>query len=63
LFRFTKFPFLLLDEFASSLDLNTKETAIKTLKTFLGVGINQSKSILCISHDTVEGIYDHTIRL
>ena len=63
LFRFTKFPFLLLDEFASSLDLNTKETAIKTLKTFLGVGINQSKSILCISHDTVEGIYDYTIRL
>jgi DNA repair exonuclease SbcCD ATPase subunit len=63
LFRFTKFPFLLLDEFASSLDLNTKETAVKTLKTFLGIGINQSKSILCISHDTVEGIYDHTIRL
>ena len=63
LFQFSKFPFLLLDEFASSLDLNTKENAIKTLKTFLGVGTNQRKSILCISHDTVEGIYDHMVKL
>jgi DNA repair exonuclease SbcCD ATPase subunit len=63
LFQFSKFPFLLLDEFASSLDLNTKENAIKTLKASLGIGMNQRKSIVCISHDTVEGIYDHTIRL
>jgi DNA repair exonuclease SbcCD ATPase subunit len=74
LFRFSKFPFLLLDEFASSLDLNTKEVAIKSLKTFLGIGssiedkspsdfINGQKSILCISHDTVEGLYDDIVRL
>jgi DNA repair exonuclease SbcCD ATPase subunit len=78
LFHFSKFPFLLLDEFASSLDLNTKEMAIKSLKTFLGIGSNQtdfnndipiesrsthSKGILCISHDTVEGIYDCMIPL
>ena len=63
LFQFTKFPYLLLDEFASSLDLNTKEMAIQTLKTFLGIGMNQHKSIVCISHDTVEGIYDQTIKL
>jgi DNA repair exonuclease SbcCD ATPase subunit len=70
LFHFSKFPFLLLDEFASSLDLNTKEMAIKSLKTFLGIGTLQdpestggSKGILCISHDTVEGIYDCTIPL
>jgi exonuclease SbcC len=62
LFQFTKFPFLLLDEFASSLDLNTKEMAIQTLKTFLGIGTNQNKSILCISHDTVEGMYDYTVK-
>lgn len=64
LFHFSKFPFLLLDEFASSLDLNTKEIAIKSLKAFLGIGQTDiqegsgSKGILCISHDTVEGIYD-----
>lgn len=65
LFQFSKFPFLLLDEFASSLDLNTKEMAIKSLKTFLGIGqeSNVSKGILCISHDTVEGIYDDMIKL
>ena len=62
MFQFSKFPFLLLDEFASSLDLNTKESTVKSLKTFLGIGTNQSKSILCISHDTVEGIYDHIIQ-
>lgn len=61
LFQFSKFPFLLLDEFASSLDLNTKESAVKSLKTFLGIGGNQSKSILCISHDSVEGIYDYVV--
>lgn len=69
LFQFSKFPFLLLDEFAASLDLNTKEMAIKTLKTFLGIGgqsgedNHQNKSILCISHDTVEGIYDYTLKM
>ena len=63
LFQMSKFPFLLLDEFAASLDLNTKEMAIKSLKTFLGVGMNQYKSILCISHDTVEGIYDYIINM
>jgi DNA repair exonuclease SbcCD ATPase subunit len=63
LFQFTKFPYLLLDEFASSLDLNTKENAIKTLKTFLGIGMNLNKSVVCISHDTVEGIYDYHIKL
>ena len=62
-FQFSKFPFLLLDEFASSLDLNTKEMAIKSLKTFLGIGLNENKSILCISQDSVVGIYDHTIPL
>lgn len=62
MFRFTNFPFLMLDEFASSLDLNNKEMAIQTLKTMIGGGNergNETKSILCISHDTVEGIYDH----
>jgi len=65
LFQFSKFPFLLLDEFASSLDLNTKEMAIKSLKTFLGIGrqMDHTKSILCISHDTVEGLYDYTVKL
>lgn len=69
LFQFNKFPFLLLDEFASSLDLNTKEMAIKSLKTFLGIGdVNDQmdrrhKGILCISHDTVEGLYDYTMKL
>jgi len=63
LFQFSKFPFLLLDEFASSLDLNTKEVAIKSLKTFLGIGGGDSKSVLCISHDTVEGIYDYIMKL
>jgi DNA repair exonuclease SbcCD ATPase subunit len=65
LFHFSKFPFLLLDEFASSLDLNTKEMAIKSLKAFLGIGSGSvmSKGILCISHDTVEGIYDFALPL
>lgn len=69
LFHFSKFPFLLLDEFASSLDLNTKEIAIKSLKAFLGIGQTDiqegsgTKGILCISHDTVEGIYDCIIPL
>jgi DNA repair exonuclease SbcCD ATPase subunit len=57
MFRFSNFPFLMLDEFASSLDLNNKEMAIQTLKTMIGG--QDMKSILCISHDTVEGIYDH----
>lgn len=56
LFRFSSFPFLMLDEFASALDVNNKETAIASLKAFIG---DSQKSILCISHDTVEGIYDH----
>lgn len=68
LFHFSRFPFLLLDEFASSLDLNTKEMAIKSLKTFLGIGQATenhmgTKGILCISHDTVEGIYDCMVPL
>ena len=56
LYRFSNFPFLMLDEFASALDLNNKESAISSLKTLIG---EHQKSILCISHDTVEGIYDH----
>jgi len=61
LFKFSNFPFLILDEFASSLDLNNKEASISGLKTFLGTV--ESKSILCISHDTVEGMYDHHLIL
>ena len=61
MFRFSHFPFLLLDEFASSLDISNKENAIQALKSCLSSD-GVSKSILCISHDTVEGIYDHHIK-
>jgi DNA repair exonuclease SbcCD ATPase subunit len=60
LFKFSDFPFLILDEFASSLDLNNKENAVSSLKAFLGDV--ESKSIICISHDTVEGMYDYHFR-
>lgn len=64
MFRFSSFPFLLLDEFGSSLDLNNKENAIQALRLTIGSGPNGvSKSILCISHDTVEGIYDYHLKI
>jgi ABC-type lipoprotein export system ATPase subunit len=61
LFQMSSFPFLLLDEFAASLDLNNKESAIQMIKGC--VLQDRQKSVLCISHDTVEGIYDYHVKL
>lgn len=52
-------PFLLLDECLASLDTQLKETAVKTLRQQLG----SQKTIICINHDSVEGIYDNIIGL
>jgi len=52
-------PFLLLDECLASLDTQLKETAVKTLRQQLG----SQKTIICINHDSVEGIYDNIISL
>ena len=56
--KFSSCPFILLDEFASGLDVNTKEMVIKSIKT-----MNDNKTIICISHDTVEGIYDYVEKI
>jgi hypothetical protein len=66
MFKFSKFPFLMLDESGASLDTNNKENLVNALKLYLGMfdkGSNQTPSILCISHDSVEGIYDHHIKI
>lgn len=66
MFKFSKFPFLMLDESGASLDTNNKENLVNALKVYLGMfdkGNNQAPSILCISHDSVEGIYDHHIKI
>jgi len=51
--KFSSCPLILLDEFASGLDVATKELVIKSIRSS-----SEGKIILCISHDTVEGIYD-----
>jgi DNA repair exonuclease SbcCD ATPase subunit len=56
--KFSSCPFILLDEFASGLDVNTKEMVIKSIKS-----MNDNKMIICISHDTVEGIYDYVEKI
>jgi DNA repair exonuclease SbcCD ATPase subunit len=59
--KFSSFPLVLLDEFASGLDLISKERAIQVLQS--GGGDSGSKTFLCISHDTVQGIYDFVIQM
>ena len=56
--KFSSSPFILLDEFASGLDVNTKEMVIKSIRS-----ITNNKTIICISHDTVEGIYDYVEKI
>jgi DNA repair exonuclease SbcCD ATPase subunit len=51
--KFSSCPIILLDEFAAGLDVATKELVIKSIRSS-----SEGKMIMCISHDTVEGIYD-----
>lgn len=55
---FSSFPMLILDESLSSLDVESKETAVETIKTYL-----PNKIILFVNHDTTEGIYDSVINI
>jgi DNA repair exonuclease SbcCD ATPase subunit len=56
--KFSTFPLVMLDEFASGLDLISKERAVHALNSN-----DAQKTYLCISHDTVQGIYDDVITI
>ncbi len=49
-------PFLLLDESLSSLDSTNKDLAVKALRSL-------NKTVLIVSHDSVEGVYDFVLPL
>ena len=53
----SSFPLLLLDENMDSLDCDTREFAIKTVRK------NTNKSVIVIAHDSVEGFFDKIIEL
>jgi DNA repair exonuclease SbcCD ATPase subunit len=53
--RLSSSPLLILDETFASLDNNTKDTAIETIRS------NTNCSVLIVMQDGVEGIYDHVI--
>jgi len=50
-------PILLLDECLSSLDGHYRESCIRALRLLIA----QGKTILCINHEDVEGLYDSTL--
>lgn len=56
--RFNNTPFLLLDESLSSLDVVTKESAIKVIRKYL-----PNKLVIAVNHDTTVGVYDSVIQL
>jgi DNA repair exonuclease SbcCD ATPase subunit len=49
---------LFLDETLSSLDAELKSEAVQVLKEFAG-----SRTVVCISHEETEGLYDNVIRI
>ena len=51
-------PLLFLDETLSSLDTELKSEAVKLLKEY-----SQHKTIVCVSHEETEGLYNHVIRI
>jgi DNA repair exonuclease SbcCD ATPase subunit len=53
--RLSSCPILMLDESLSSLDLNMKEAAIRTIRE------NTNNTVLIIMHDGVEGVFSHVI--
>lgn len=55
--KLTSSPMLLLDESLSSLDLNFKELAIKTIRE------NINNTVIIIMHDGIEGLFDYIINL
>lgn len=55
--RLCNFPLLLFDESLSSLDSNLKEAAVRAIRS------TTRKSVVCINHEGVEGLYDHQIDL
>jgi exonuclease SbcC len=55
--KLTNFPLLILDESLASLDLDTKEKCIKTLRE------HSDFAVLVVIHDGVEGIFDDVICL
>lgn len=55
--RLCNFPLLLFDESLSSLDGNLKEAAVRAIRSAT------RKSVVCINHEGVEGLYDHQIDL
>jgi DNA repair exonuclease SbcCD ATPase subunit len=56
--RLSACPFLLLDEALSSLDTEAKSQALQAVRE-----LNPGKTVLCVAHDVVEGIYDSAIDL
>lgn len=55
--RLCSFPLLLFDESLASLDGNLKEAAVRAIRSAT------RKSVVCINHEGVEGLYDHQIEL
>lgn len=51
--RLSSCPILMLDESLASLDLNMKESALRTIRQ------NTTDTVLIIMHDGIEGQYDH----
>ena len=51
-------PILLLDETLASLDGNIRESCLKAIREFT-IG----KTVMCIAHNDVEGLYDQVISL
>lgn len=53
--RMSSSPILILDETIATLDAGAKDNVIKTLRHLIGV----NKLVILVSHDVVEGIFDH----
>jgi DNA repair exonuclease SbcCD ATPase subunit len=53
--RLSACPFIMFDESLASLDINTKESAIETIRA------NTNSTVLVVMHDGIEGIFDHVI--
>ncbi len=55
--RLSGCPILMLDESLASLDLDSKESVIETIR------INTNNTVFIVMHDGIEGIFDHVINV